>query len=245
MANDKPVAVVTGAAAGLGCAIAKSLSSQFQVVGLDIREGSTGVRVLVTDVTRRSEVEAAAAVIEGDYGPVSVLVNNAGQLTMGRFMALTDEDWRRVFEVNVYGVYAVSQVFCRAMVERREGRIINVASVAGKIPLPDQAHYCASKAAVIMLTRVMALELASVGIRVFSVCPGAVDTEMFEYCLTWTADRDGINRDDLLREWLSSSRLGRIIKPSEVAEFIRYLATGPVEALTGHALSFDGGVAPW
>jgi hypothetical protein len=68
---------------------------------------------------------------------------------------------------------------------------------------------------------------------------------MFSYCLSWTAKRDGRSRDELLQEWLVPSMLGRLIEPSEVADFVRYLATGPVDALTGHALSFDGGVAPW
>lgn len=242
---DRPVAVVTGAASGIGRAIAEALALEFQVVGLDVKEATGDVPVLPVDVTRRADIERAAARIGQDYGRAAVLVNNAGVLTMNRFLDLPDEEWRRVFDVNVYGVYAVSQVFARLMADGRGGRIVNVASVAGKVPLADQAHYCASKAAVIMLTRVMAAELASAGIRAFAVCPGAVDTELFRYCLSWTAERDGRNRDELLREWLAPSRLGRLIEPSEVAALVRYLATGPVDAMTGHALSFDGGVAPW
>jgi meso-butanediol dehydrogenase / (S,S)-butanediol dehydrogenase / diacetyl reductase len=243
--SDRAVAVVTGAASGIGRAIAGALASEFRVVGLDLKQAAGGVPVVPVDVTRRADIERAAVAIGQEYGPVAVLVNNAGLLTMNRFLDLTDEEWRRVFDVNVYGVYAVSQVFARLMAKGKGGRIVNVASLAGKIPLPDQAHYCASKAAVIMLTRVMAAELAPMGIRAFAVCPGAVDTEMFGYCLSWTAERDGRSRDELLREWLAPSRLGRLIEPAEVAGFVRYLATGPVDALTSHALSFDGGVAPW
>jgi NAD(P)-dependent dehydrogenase (short-subunit alcohol dehydrogenase family) len=173
------------------------------------------------------------------------VVNNAGLLTMDRFLDLTDQDWHDVLNVNVFGTFLVSQVFARQMAETGGGRIINVASVGGKVPLPDQAHYCAAKAAVMMLTRCIALELADANIHAFSVCPGAVDTALFRGCLDWTAERDGRDPEALLREWLAPSKLGRFVLPEEVAQMIRYLALGPSAALTGHAISVDGGVAPF
>jgi len=245
MKADPGVAVVSGAASGIGLAVARALRSDFDVVGIDLKGGEDDWPLLQVDVTDRWAVEHAATEILNQFGPVRVLVNNAGVLTMNRFLDLTDEDWQAVFRVNVYGVFLVSQVFGRLMANQGGGRIINVASLAGKAPFPDQAHYCAAKAAVIMLSRVMALELASMGISVFAVCPGAVDTNLFRYCLEWTAARDGRDPEVVLAEWLGGSGADRLIQPEEVAALVRFLLTGPTEAMTGDAISIDGGRAQW
>ncbi|MHB8471175.1 MAG: SDR family NAD(P)-dependent oxidoreductase [Gaiellaceae bacterium] len=245
MKTEREVAVVTGAAGTIGTAICQALAHDFDIVGLDLADSADTFPILRTDVSDRTSVEAAADEIARRYGTVRVLVNNAGTLTMNRFLDLTDDDWRSVFDVNAFGTFLVSQVFARSMSVSGGGRIVNVASVAAKIPLPDQAHYCASKAAVVMLTRVMALELAEAGIRVFSVCPGAVDTTLFRACLNWTAKRDGRDPEALLQEWLRPSRVGRFIEPKEIADLIGYLTTGPTDALTGHTFPVDGGISPW
>lgn len=245
--SERPAAVVTGAAGTIGRAIASSLLNDFTVIGLD-RSTATAAPAfpfLLADVTERAAIEEIARLIEHEYGPVRLLVNNAGMLTMGRFLDLSDDDWKQVFGVNVFGTFIVSQVFARKMSATGGGRIVNVASIAAKTPLNDQAHYCASKAAVVMLTRVMALELADVGIRAFAVCPGAVDTALFRACLAWTAKRDRRDPDDLLQEWLQPSRVGRFVEPDEIAALVRYLAVGPTDALTGHAIFIDGGIASW
>jgi NAD(P)-dependent dehydrogenase (short-subunit alcohol dehydrogenase family) len=244
--NTQPgVAVVTGAAGTIGAAICQALSDRFQVVGIDLTDSQTPYPVLLADVSDRAAVEAAAAEIEHRYGAVRLLVNNAGALTMNHFLDLTDNDWHTVFQVNAYGTFLASQVFARTMSTGHGGRIVNVASLAAKLPLPDQAHYCAAKAAVVMLTRVMALELADHGIRVFSICPGIVDTPLFRHCLDWTAQRHGRDPEKLFQEWLTPSLIGRPIEPEEVAELVLYLATGPTEALSGHCIPIDGGTSPW
>lgn len=236
------VAVVTGASGTIGRAIAEVLSDQRKVVGLDLVAAPAPFPVITVDVTDRDAVEEAAHTIGADHGTVDIVVNNAGALTMNRFLDLSDQEWRHVFEVNSYGTFLLSQVFARGM--RDGGRIINIASVAAKTPLPDQAHYCAAKAAVVMLSRVMALELAP-GISVFSVCPGAVDTALFHGCLAWTADHRGRDPEELRAEWLSASRIARFVRPEEIAALVGYLALGPTEALTGHSIAIDGGVAPY
>jgi NAD(P)-dependent dehydrogenase (short-subunit alcohol dehydrogenase family) len=243
--SDRGVAVVSGAATGIGAAVAGALGQDFDVVGLDLRPGEGDWPMFGVDVTDRQAVEDVAREIEDRHGAVTAVVNNAGVLTMNRFVHLTDQDWRRVFDVNVYGVFLLGQVFGRRMAERGRGRIVNMASVAGKIPLPDQAHYCASKAAVIMLTRCMALELAPAGVWAFAVCPGAVDTELFRSCLAWTAARDGRDPEDTLAQWVASSAVGRLIEPAEVAALVRFLLIGPTEAMAGDAVSIDGGRAQW
>jgi len=243
--TNKPVAVVTGAAGTIGRAIGNTLAVDFTVVGLDRNPSEAPFPILAADVVDRAAIETAARTIAAEHGEVQLVVNNAGILTMNRFLDLTDDEWRRIFDVNVFGTFVVSQVFARQMSTGGGGRIINVASIAGKTPLPNQAHYCASKAAVMMLTRVMALELGHDKVRVFSICPGAVDTALFRACLTWTADREQRDPDDLLREWLPPSRIGRFVEPEEIAALVRYLASGPSDALTGHAISIDGGIAQW
>jgi meso-butanediol dehydrogenase / (S,S)-butanediol dehydrogenase / diacetyl reductase len=236
------LAVVTGAAGTIGRAIVAALAEDFEVIGVDRVSGDG---VIAADITDRAALERVAQEITADGAEIAALVNNAGVLTMGAFFDLTDDDFDRVLSVNVTGTALASQVFGRRMADRGAGRIVNIASSAGKVPLPDQAHYCASKAAVIMLTRVMALELAAYGIQAYSVCPGAVDTALFRQCLEWTAERDGVDAGALLAEWLAPSRIGRFVEPEEVAALVRYLTSGPAEAMTGHAISVDGGVASW
>ncbi len=243
--SAKLVAVVTGATGGIGAAIAEALQPEFEVIGLDLRADAGSVPVIQADVTDRRSIEAAAAAVARDHGEVRLVVNAAGSLTMNRFLDLPDDEWRRVLDINAYGTFLVGQVFAREMSQRAAGRIVNVASIAAKTPLANQAHYCAAKAAVMMLGRVMALELAEHGIRVFTICPGAVDTELFRQCLNWTAERDGRDPDALLAEWLAPSRLGRFVQAAEIADLVRFLALGPTDAMTGHALSIDGGIAPF
>jgi meso-butanediol dehydrogenase/(S,S)-butanediol dehydrogenase/diacetyl reductase len=242
MSDPRGVAVVTGAAGTIGRAICEALEPSLTVVGLDRTPGE-GVRAV--DVTDRAALTEVAADICREVGVPTVVINNAGALTMGRFLDLTDADWHSVFSVNAFGTFLSSQVFARHMVGNGPGRIVNISSVAGKVPLPDQAHYCASKSAIMMLSRCIALELADSQIAAYSVCPGAVDTALFRDCLDWTAERDGRPAEELLAEWLAPSRLGRFVLPEEVAQVVRFLALGPSEALTGHAISVDGGVAPW
>jgi meso-butanediol dehydrogenase/(S,S)-butanediol dehydrogenase/diacetyl reductase len=242
---NTPVAVVTGAGGTIGRAIGDALANDFAVVGLDQAESSASFPILSADVRDRARIDEVARTITADHGQVRIVVNNAGVLTMNPFLELTDDEWHRVFEINVFGTFAVSQIFARQMDVTGGGRIINVASIAGKTPLENQAHYCASKAAVMMLTQVMALELADANVRVFSICPGAVDTDLFRACLAWTAKREHRNSDEVLNEWLKPSRLGRLIEPTEIAALVHYLASGPSDALTGHAISIDGGIAPY
>jgi NAD(P)-dependent dehydrogenase (short-subunit alcohol dehydrogenase family) len=241
-----PVAVVTGASGGIGAAIAQALTPEYDVVGFDLRVRPSAFAMLEVDVTDRASVTAAAATVDRDHGRVGLVVNAAGNLTMNRFLDLDDDEWHRVMEVNGYGTFLMSQVFARGMVQRGAGgRIVNVASIAGKTPLPDQAHYCTAKAGVIMLGRVMAMELAEHGVRVFTICPGAVDTELFRQCLNWSAEREGRDAEELLAQWLAPSRLGRFVTAEEISQIVRFLALGPTEAMTGHALSVDGGIAPF
>jgi meso-butanediol dehydrogenase/(S,S)-butanediol dehydrogenase/diacetyl reductase len=238
----KQFAVVTGATGTIGRAIVAALSEDFQVVGID---RSSGPGIIAADIRDRAALERVASDITADGGQIGALVNNAGVLTMGSFFELAENDFDEVFSVNVTGTAVASQVFGKRMAERGSGRIVNISSSAGKVPLADQAHYCASKAAVIMLTRVMALELAAFGVQAYSVCPGAVDTALFRQCLDWTAERDGVDAEALLAGWLAPSRIGRFVEPEEIAGLVRYLTRGPAEAMTGHAISVDGGVAPW
>ena len=194
------------------------------------------------DVIQRIDAHAASQTITREYEPVTVLVNSAGVLTMTRFPNLTERECRDAFDVNVYGTYLEGHGFGRSMAMGGDDEL---STVAGKVALTDRARYYASKAGAIVLTRVMTLELARRTGRVFTVCPGAGDTDMFNHCLSWTPYRDAKDRDEPLKEWFVPSKLRRIIKAVEVAALVLCPARGPVDALTGHALSCDGGAAPW
>jgi 3-oxoacyl-[acyl-carrier protein] reductase len=177
---------------------------------------------------------------------LSVLVNNAGVLRMSAALESSADEWLDVFGVNVEGLMTMSRLAARSMIERGSGgRIINVSSVAAKVGLADQAHYAASKAAVLNLSRTLAKEWAVHGIGVLAVCPGAVDTDLFRQCLTWSAQRYGREPEALLQEWLKDSLVGRLITPEEVGSLIAYLATPAAAAITGCSVNIDGGVSPY
>jgi NAD(P)-dependent dehydrogenase (short-subunit alcohol dehydrogenase family) len=249
--------LVTGGARGIGAAVAEACLREGAIVTLaDIdgegivatvqRLGRDRVFGLQLDVRQDDELRRGVDRAAQLMGTIDVLVNNAGVLRMGSFLEMPVGDWDLVFDVNVKGVLLCSRaVVERAMIPAGRGAIVNVSSVAGKTGLPEQAGYSAAKAAVIALSRVMALELAAYSIRVNAVCPGAVDTELFDSCLTWTAERHGQSPETLRAHWLAPSLLGRLILPEEVAQLIVFLASDAASAITGTNVNVDGGVAPY
>lgn len=253
-----PVAVVTGAGRGIGRAIAEEFCRVgYRVACLDLRADLVeetaralgrehGLAVpIVADVTRQDSLGSACTEVFEVFRRVDALVNNAGLLFMDPFLTLPVDHWDKTMNVNAKGVLLTTQAFTARMIESGGGGVVvNVASVAGKTGLPEQAHYSASKAAVLSLTRVAAMELAPHKIRVNAVCPGAVDTELFAECLRWSSQHQQVPEQQLLEQWMSASLLKRLISPREVAQVVVFLASDAASAITGTSINVDGGVSP-
>jgi 3-oxoacyl-[acyl-carrier protein] reductase len=165
-------------------------------------------------------------------GGLEILVNNAGILKMAPLLEIDPADWDLTFAVNVRAMLLTTQIAAKAMIPNECGTIINMASMGGKVGGPNQAHYAASKAAVISLTQVAAKELGPHGITVNCICPGYVLTEMGAATRT----------DEMVKDWSSKSPLGRLAEPSDVANMALFLASDEASYCTGQAMNVTGGM---
>ena len=224
------VALVSGAASGIGAAVAARLAEEgADVVACDVAAIDGGV---VCDVRDADACVAAVAEAIGRHGRLDVLANVAGVGAGNRIQDVTEDEWRRVIDINLTGTFLLSQAALPALLEST-GAIVNMASQAGIRATPYNAAYCASKGGVILLTKSMALELAAAGVRVNAVCPASVDTPLLrDFQLPADADLPLLMR--------SVSPMGRIIEPAEVAGAVAYLASGDAANISGTTLVIDG-----
>ena len=240
------IAVVTGAGQGIGAALARHLAQLGAHVVVADRNAATGRSMAETvgdsfvevDVTDSASVRSMTSAILADHGRVDLLVNNAGIVRNTPAEATSDEEWRDIFRVNVDGLFFCCREVGGAMLAAGHGSIVNIASMSGLIanrPQP-QAAYNASKAAVIMLTRSLAAEWASRGVRVNAVAPGYVATEL---TLRGMAD------DAWREEWLHGIPMGRVAAPEEIAPAVAYLGSDAASYVTGTVLVVDGGYTSW
>jgi 2,3-dihydro-2,3-dihydroxybenzoate dehydrogenase len=256
MADNERVAAVTGAASGIGRATALALSRRGVRVALCDRNaaGAAAVAKLIADErgqTRVVELDVsdqaqAAQAIDGvaqGWGRLDILVNaagigTAGPSSRGPVIAIEEEDWDRLIDINLLGTVYCAQAAARHMMSRRAGRIVNVASVAGIVPRVNSAAYGVSKAGVRMFTKCLALELARFGVTVNAVAPGPIDTPM----LGPEGDRDVRARfvagtPEIFRLGVPLGKLGQ---PEDVASAIAYLASEEAHHITGAILNVDG-----
>lgn len=233
------VALVTGAARGIGRAIADKLAENGATVVATDRDPVEGV--LRLDVTEQAEIEAIMAGIMARHGRLDILINNAGIGTGPAdrvdIAHVTDAQWARVLDVDLTGVFRMSRAAAAPMIAAGSGRIVNIASVVGLVPLRLQSAYVAAKAGVVNLTRSMALELARHNILVNAVAPGSTATE------TWREWIDDATSDQqaLHGRLLSHIPLGRPAEPREIAHAALFLAAPSSSYITGHILVVDGG----
>jgi NAD(P)-dependent dehydrogenase (short-subunit alcohol dehydrogenase family) len=248
-------AVVTGATKGIGRSISLALAgagadvalnarSETELVALKAEIEQTGRRALAIacDVTDASLVtqRLAQGVLDA-WGGVDILVNNAGNAGSAKFLNHPDELWHRMLAINLTSVYSVTRAFVAAMIEQRGGRIISVASIAGKVGGKYIAAYTASKHGVIGLTRALAVELNPYAITVNAICPGYVDTPMTDASVANMVARTGMSAEEARQALERMSPQRRLITPDEVASVAVFLALDASRGITGQAINVDGG----
>ena len=230
--------VVTGAGSGIGAEVARRfLAAGAKVVGIDIDpehampSGTEAVRADVSDVEQ-------VATIGDELGWTDILVNNAGIGSTTDLLSCTPEEWDRVFAVNVKGVYLMTRAVLPGMLDAGSGSIVNIASVAGMVGLPDRTSYSASKGAVIAFTRQVAIQYALQGIRCNCVCPGTIDSPWISRLLDNSPDAEAS-----MRSLVSRQPVGRLGTTAEVAAAVLFLASSEASFITGAALTVDGGIS--
>ncbi|MBV8795938.1 MAG: SDR family oxidoreductase [Hyphomicrobiales bacterium] len=241
-------ALVTGASRGIGRAIAERFAAEgYRVFANDLRtretelgevvkaaRGEGGVcEAVYCDVSDPSAVAAMAQDCIAKAGAIDVLVNNAGVLSVHPVDEIEPDEWDRMFEVNAKGTFLVTKAFLHHFRDRKVGRIVNIASIGGKRGGPGQSHYCASKAAVINFTQVLAMEVAADGLTVNAVCPGIIDTEM---------GRNNYRDADSLIEVKKKTAMGRLGYPADVVGAVAFFASDDAAFITGQSLNVDGGI---
>lgn len=250
---DGKVALVTGAGSGIGEAIARLFASQGAVVlvadvrsdaaesvGAAIRDAGGSALAMQLDVADEAQVTARFQEVRTTHGRFDILVNNAGVSHVGNLLETTVEEWDRVMRVNAFGVFLCAREAVRQMLaqEPRGGVIINMASAAGLIGIERRFPYGTSKGAVISMTRSIAIDYVTQGIRCNAICPGTVQTPFVEGYLA----RNFAGHEDEIRQQLHARQpLGRMGQPEEIAAAALYLAADESSFVTGSSLVIDGG----
>ena len=254
---DGATAVVTGGGRGIGAAVARALAADgaavvvagrtpgpLEATAAEIQAAGGKAWAVPADVADRDSVRALGRAAVGHLRHVQILVNNAGVAHSARLDEITLEDWERVLAVNATGTFLCTQQFVHGMVERRWGRVINVASTAGLAGGRYIAAYSAAKHAVIGFTRSVAAELARTGVTCNAVCPGFVDTELTRASVEQVATRTGRPPSDALAAMLASVSQPRLLAPAEVAQAVLSLCVRGSDGTTGEAIVIDGRSAP-
>lgn len=237
---DGLVALVTGGASGIGAAIVAELTAAgARVAALDLNtaEGADGVLPVTTDVADDASVRAAVDQVVMQFGRLDIVVNNAGIGAQGTVEDNDDDEWRRVFDINVQGVVRVSRAALPHLRESPSAAIVNTCSIAATAGLPQRALYSATKGAILSLTRAMAADHLREGVRVNCVCPGTADTPWVGRLLAAASDPEAERAALEARQ-----PHGRLVSAEEVAGAVLYLASPRSGSTTGIALAVDGGM---
>lgn len=250
--KDK-VALITGANSGIGKAIATRFAqegahvavnylpvghnaddAQAEVEDFEKTYGETGIAV-AADISQRDQVEKMFADVIAKFGRIDIVVNNAGIEIQKPFLEVTDSEWNKVISVNLYGSFVVSQIGAQQMVKQGDGgKIVNISSVHEDIPFPGYTAYCASKGAMRMVCRNLAMELAPHKINVNNVAPGAIDTPI---------NKKTLDSPEAKAAAVGEIPWGRFGKPEEVAAVVAFLASPDSDYVTGSTYYVDGGMA--
>ena len=244
-------ALITGAGTGIGEAISRQLHREGHAVTLVGRRSeplealsqalSKQSFAVTGDVTDRGEIELAFEAAKAQFGDVEILVNCAGKAPTAPFHRVDFADWQRTMDVNVNGVFHCTQLALESMLENNWGRVVNIASVASLRGFPYVSGYCASKHAVLGMTRALALEVATQGITVNAVCPGYVDTDIVRNAIAGIVSKTGRTEADAMQHFTESNPQGRLVEVTEVASAVSWLCSEGAASVTGQAIAIDGG----
>ena len=241
------VAIVTGGRRGIGKASALAFAQAGAEVAVCDRVVDDGALLAVADeiqelgrrslaiqadISQKRDVDNLVGQVMDEFGGIDILVNNAGIALRASLIDTSEEDWDEIINVDLKGCYLCSQAVGRRMIERKRGNIINIASQWAMKPIPEAGVYCIAKAGVVMLTRVLALDLASYNIRVNAIAPGTVKTEMSRPM--WDDPED-------LKRVESAIPLGRVAEPADIAGAALFLASDASTFITGQTIVVDGG----
>jgi 3-hydroxybutyrate dehydrogenase len=246
-------ALVTGAARGIGLAVARRLLDDGACVSLLGRgrealeaaaatlDAPDRTACVVADVTDMASVQQAFEQASQRFGPVALLVNNAGQAVSERFDRMDPQLWHDMLAVNLTGTFHCTQAALPAMLAAGWGRIVNVASTAGLVGYAYVSAYCAAKHGVIGLTRALALETARKGVTVNAVCPGYTETDLVLDAVKNIMDKTGMNGEQARARLAERNPQGRLVQPEQVAQAVAWLCTPGAAAINGQSVPVDGG----
>ena len=247
--SEKKVMIVSGGASGLGLAAAEKFAKNgYNIVLIDINEEKgkkaeqkikgmgTDAVFCVCDISNKDQVQKAAQITMERFGRADVLINNAGLEVRGSILQCTEVDWTRLYEINLKGIYYMSNAFAPMMLEQAKGAIVNTGSILGYRTVGERAAYSSSKGAIDTLTRTMAFDLAQNNIRVNCVVPGAIDTPLLRGSIN-----DSPDPGETEKFLGSKSVFGRMGTSEEVANVMYFLASDEASFVTGAAYFVDGG----
>lgn len=245
MKLQQKTAIVTGGGTGIGRAIARAFANEganiaicgrrkepLEAVAREIEGGNKRVFIYTVDITSSAEIAHFVTDVVERFGTIDILVNNAGIASGGNMLTTTEEDWNTILSIDVSGIFRMSKAVIPHMISHEEGKIINMASIAGLVGFVQSAGYCAAKGAVINLTKEMALDFAKNNINVNAIAPGIIETNM---------TKEIRENEEMKRLFLAKTPLGRFGKPEDIAHAAVFLASSDSDFITGHTLVVDGG----
>lgn len=242
--------LVTGGGTGIGAAIARAAATRGARLSLlgrspaplqELADSLGNAQAITCDVTRAESVAGAFEQARAAFGPVEILVNNAGAAPTAPFHKLSGEAWRQVMAVNLDGVFNCTSAAIDDMLAAKWGRVINIASTAALRGYAYVSAYSAAKHGVLGLTRSLALETAKRGITVNAICPGYTDTDIIRQSVKQIMEKTGRSEADALATFTATNPQGRLIQPGEVAATVLWLCSDDAGSITGQAISVSGG----
>jgi NAD(P)-dependent dehydrogenase (short-subunit alcohol dehydrogenase family) len=226
---------------GAKVAIASRALAKVEQAAEELKNLSLTALPIAMDVRNKADVERAVDAIVSTWGPIHMLVNNAGISGLSMISDPDDARWHDIIDTNLTGMYFVTKAVLKTMPDHAGGRVINISSVLGKFGVPGYTAYCTTKHGMIGFTRALALEVVGRGITVNTICPGWVDTEMAAIGINETAAHLGVTPDEFRAQATAAVPIKRFLDADEIAEFVGYIASDAARGITGQAMNVCGG----